>query len=219
MNTPLFFYASSVGRATLDQGEGGGNPFASALIESLARDRLTLRVLTEDMADLTVSKSRGFQRPDLPSAVNLPDFPIKPKHSTQLYVALVLVFSDYSASGGAASLPGAKYDAYRVAAALKGVGFETQRLIDPTREHLGTLLQAFASRSGSAEMALIYATGHGAHVAGETFLLPGDYPLLDQGLSLESYALRVSELASVTRAKHLNLVCYGGCRNNPFSRR
>lgn len=217
MNKPIFFFASSVGGATLDRGEGGGNPFASALIESLARDHLTLRKLAEDIADLTAHKSRGFQRPDLPLSMDLPDFPIRPKSSTQAYVAAVLVFSDYAASGGAVSLPGAKHDAQRVTAALEGAGFETQRFIDPARGHLDTIVQDFAGHTGSADVALIYTTGHGAHVAGETYLLPGDYPMSDGSQRLASHALRVSALASAVRAKHINLIFYGGCRTNPFS--
>jgi len=38
---PLHFYASQSGAETLDQGEGGGNPFASALIELLGRPTIT----------------------------------------------------------------------------------------------------------------------------------------------------------------------------------
>lgn len=32
---PSVFYASQSGKSTLDQGQGGGNPFASALVELL----------------------------------------------------------------------------------------------------------------------------------------------------------------------------------------
>ena len=33
--SPLIFHASQSGKVTLDEGEGGGNPFASAFIEAL----------------------------------------------------------------------------------------------------------------------------------------------------------------------------------------
>lgn len=39
-------YASQSGQPTLDQDEGGGNPFASSLIELLKRERLTNNDLT-----------------------------------------------------------------------------------------------------------------------------------------------------------------------------
>jgi hypothetical protein len=216
-DTSFYFFASVIGGKTLDQGEGGGNPFASALVELLTRNDLTLDVLTTDLASLTEHKSGGFQQPDLPSVTNLPTWRVIPKLVTELRVALVLVFSDYSLSNEAISLPGAKHDAYRVATALEKAGFETQIAIDPTRQGMDDILRAFAERSAVAEAALLYTTGHGVNVNRTTYLLPGDYPIREGNSGLTSYAIQVSMLGKAMCAKLVNLVFYGGCRDNPFN--
>ena len=58
----LTFHASQSGMQTLDQGEGGGNPFASALIEVLGRKSVRLAELA---AGDRASSRR--QEPQLPA--------------------------------------------------------------------------------------------------------------------------------------------------------
>src|SRR5690349_17011993 len=65
----LVFHASESGKQTLDQGEGGGNPFASALIKILERPSLTLSLLPATLRGLTMQKSRRFQSADVPASV------------------------------------------------------------------------------------------------------------------------------------------------------
>jgi hypothetical protein len=90
------FYASQSGRATLDQGEGGGNPFASALIELLERPSLTYSELSSDLIYLTQQKSRGFQKPEvmMENAESVP-WIVKPTPKSSKRVALVFVYSNY----------------------------------------------------------------------------------------------------------------------------
>jgi hypothetical protein len=212
---PQFWYASVVGGVTLDQGEGGGNPFASALIELLARENLTVRSLAGELPSLTKRKSRDFQRPDVPTPADLPNWSLQPKAADETRVALVLVFSDYSTSGGA-SLPGAKRDALRVASSLEQAGFRTTVALDPPRSTVPGVLKAFASQSGASDAALLYSTGHGAHVGGVSYLLPGDYPLSNGRAGLPTHALALPTLAEALSAKRVNHLFFAGCRNDPF---
>lgn len=212
-STPLYFFGTTSGGRTLDQGEGGGNPFASALVELLGRERLTLHGLSRGLIELTVRKSGGFQRPEGPARRSLPRWKILPPGPTESRVALVLVFSDYSAAG-VTSLRGAKRDARRVTTALEGAGFGTETAIDPP--DMGTTLRQFARRSAGAEAAWLYTTGHGAEVNGKLYLLPGDYPVAKKRSGLGKFGHRVSGLAVATRARRVNLIFYAGCRDDPF---
>jgi Caspase domain len=213
---PIYLYASQTGRPTLDQGEGGGNPFASALVELLGRKSLTFEAFRAELIELTQRKSRGFQQPEVQAPEALPGWQLLPKPETERRVALVLVFSDYSPSGKVSSLPGAKHDMQRVAAALDAAGFEVQRALDPTRAQLEVFLQRFAHRSEAADVAVLYATGHGVEVERVTYLLPGDYPAVEGTDALAEHALRLTALGSALRARRANLLFYGGCRNNPM---
>jgi hypothetical protein len=215
---PIYFFASQAGRQTLDQGEGGGNPFASALVELLARDSLTFRALRTELVELTELRSRRFQRPEVLARVDFGTWQLLPKPTAERRVALVVVFSDYSASSALRSLPGAKHDMDRVAVALDRAGFEVQTVLDPDQEKLEMALREFADRSAASEVALLYTTGHGAEVKGTVYLLPGDYPRSQGGAMLRERAVRLTDLGSTLRANRVNMVFYGGCRNNPFGR-
>lgn len=95
---PLIFHASTSGQQTLDRGEGGGNPFASSLIEILGRPETRLAELPDALRVLTVKKSSGAQTPDVPSAVSPKDWRLVPPQSGEKRIALVLVVSDYGRS-------------------------------------------------------------------------------------------------------------------------
>ncbi len=208
---PAVFYASQSGRSTLDQGEGGGNPFASALIELLERSSLSYAELLTDLVTVTKQKSREYQIPEVPAAVGPTEWKLKPVPASAKRVALVFVYADYS-DVDATSLPGAERDLYRVAAALREAGFDVQTIIDPTRESLHSSLKRFSKLTEDAEAAVIYLTGHGFEHRDEVYLAPNDYPF-DEGFELlPERAVHVPGLKGFLKAKSANLVFFGGCR-------
>ena len=211
----LLFHASASGKQTLDQGEGGGNPFASSLIDVLAQPRTDVRDLPSALQRLTVQKSNGFQTPDVPTAQVRTNWSLVPAASGERRVALVMVVSDYRA-GGAPSLPGAKTDARRIAEALQRARFETEVAVDLDLISMRQKLADFSSRSAQYDAAAIYVTGHGVEVARTVYLLPGSYPVDLKNAALPDQAIRLADIASTPRARQINLVFYGGCRDNPF---
>jgi hypothetical protein len=212
----LTFKATQSGRQTLDEGEGGGNPFASALITALSEPgslgRLPLRI-----QQLTAKFSDGFQEAEVPSAVAPADLPVAGSAETGGKVVLVVVYSDYTAAPGLPSLPGAARDAQRVGDALRKAGYSTEVIIDPAREKLPALLKSFSDRSASASVALFYTTGHGVEAQGKGYLIPTDYPVLEGAEALPERAVPLAGLAQALRAQKANLFFYGGCRDNPFA--
>jgi hypothetical protein len=211
----LIFHASSSGKQTLDEGEGGGNPFATSLIEVLAQPRADLGDLPLALQRLTLQKSGGFQTPDVPAGVTRPEWALVPARSGERRIALVLVVSDYR-SGGAPSLSGAKNDARRIATALQRAGFDTDIALDFDLVSMRQKLDDFASRSAQYDAAAIYVTGHGVEVARTVYLLPGSYPVDLKNAALNDHAIRLTDIAGAPRARQVNLVFYGGCRDNPF---
>jgi hypothetical protein len=213
---PLIFQASTSGHQTLDQGEGGGNPFASSLIEILQRREVRLAELPEKLRVLTVKKSRGYQTPDVPDVATAFDWRLVPRSSSEKRIALVLVVTNYD-HAGAVSLPGAAYDAQRVGAALSKAGFETEIALDLDLQGMREKLKSFEAASSSYDVATIYTTGHGVESKGVVYLVPGDFPLSQGENALHSSALPLPEIAKAVRAKTVNLVFYGACRDNPLS--
>jgi hypothetical protein len=212
----LLFHGSLSGEPTFDLGDGGGNPFASALIAVLAKPSVKLSELPAAMRYLTARKSGDRQAADVTGEVVEPTWALVPRSSGERRVALVLIVSSYTGMGPRASLSGAKHDAGRVAAALAGAGFVTEVALDLDLAGMRRRLAAFADRSRQHDAALIYTTGHGVEIDGKAFLLPGDYPIRERSSSLEERAMPLTEITGSARAKRVNLVFYGGCRDNPW---
>lgn len=208
--------AVSSGERALDSGEGGGNPFASALIEVLARSQLQLGELPAALKHITHEKSRGRMTADVPPAIEPHNWSVAPARPDERRLALVLIVSDYSRTGGAKSLPGAKLDAGRIASALRAAGFSTEVALDLDQEEMRQKLATFGAASRRADAAVIYTTGHGVEVDGRIYLIPSDYPIKERNAALASRAIPLASIASPLQARNVNLVFYGGCRDNPF---
>lgn len=213
---PVVFMASQAGKPTYDEAEGGGNPFASALIELMSKDGTTFEAFAEQLAQLTKAKSAGRQIVDRKGAARASVSPSAAGWKTGSRVALVIVTADYSRSQGAQSLPGARHDADRVANALSRAGFATRAVIDAGLVDYKAALSEFQKSSAKADVAVIYTTGHGVEVDGAVHLLMGDFPVAQGKAALPSHAVRLSAVVDSAAAKRANFAFYGGCRENPF---
>lgn len=209
------FFATASGLETLDGPDGSGNPFATALIETMARSDLSFAEACAALAARTATLSDGAMHPDIRGTAGAPAwrFAANPRERRE---ALVLVVSDYSASDSAPSLPGAATDAARMVRAFAAAGFATTRVENPTRASLGPALAAFSHRSAGADVAALYCTGHGVEVDGVQYVLFGDHRVAD-GIGGLARAARWADIAAAPRARRLNLTFWAGCRNNPFA--
>lgn len=208
-------YASQSGRATMDRGEDGGNPFASALVELLQRPSLTLTELIDQIAAMTLQNSGGYQLPDISGIRGASNWRLKPAHSNGKNVALVATFSRYTAES-ISWLPGAERDRIRVANALRAAGFKVVTIANPTRSVLDRLLHDLSKVSVDSEVAFVYVTGHGFEDQGRVFLAPSNYHFSHRARPVGDGAIDVGNLGKGLKAKRANLVFFGGCRTTLF---
>lgn len=128
-------------------------------------------------------------------------------------VALVIGMGEYSHVEG---LDNPVRDAEAVANTLEEVGFKVTELIDAPLQTLLKVLDDFAFRSETADLALIYFAGHGVQVQGENFLLPVDVqPSSNDDLRRQAVSLD-SLLKVVDGARKMRIVILDACRNNPL---
>jgi hypothetical protein len=211
------YYATQSGGTTLDVGAGGGNPFASALIELADDPVLPLRDLAARLRRLTDEWSHGHQIVECVGSARRSGwvFRREPTAGLERREALVLVVSDYSGMN-LASLWGAAGDARRISAMLAQHGFSVTQGIEPGRGALLAALRSFGRRSRRADVSVIYSTGHGLEVGSEVFLLPGDYPLASGfgRAAMRRNAVAVARMAAAASASAVNLVFFGGCRRH-----
>ena len=80
----LVFYAAVSGKQTLDQGEGGSNPFANSLIEVPRQSEVLLSGLPMG----TMVRSKGFLLREVPPDAVIRDRPLIPAARGERRVAL-----------------------------------------------------------------------------------------------------------------------------------
>jgi hypothetical protein len=212
----VVYFATRAGGTTLDTGEGGGNPFASALIEAANETGLQLRNLAPRLRELTAAKSCGHQIVECFGEPSLPDWRFQEDlgREREKRTALVLVVSDYSGFSTGVSLIGAARDERRIAGMLAQHGFSVDQGIEPRRRELIRALLSFRRRSQGADIAVVYSTGHGIESDGIVYLLPGDYPESEGfgSTQLRRHAIGVPRMVKAASACGQNLVFFAGCR-------
>lgn len=111
-------------------------------------------------------------------------------------------------------------DAADMAKALRGLGFQTDLLLDADLVRMEAGLGALMARlSGSQDaIGIFFYAGHGVQSAGSNFLVPSDARIpSEQYLKVRALALQ-SVLDSLQSAGNaLNVVILDACRDNPFA--
>ncbi|MEX0285061.1 MAG: caspase family protein [Paracoccaceae bacterium] len=107
-------------------------------------------------------------------------------------------------------------DARGIADSLERIGFDVTLSIDAGANEFKRVLDEFAFRSETADLALIYFAGHGIEVQGENFLIPIDAKVASNtDVQRQSVSLK-QMLAAVERARKMRIVILDSCRDNPL---
>jgi len=99
---------------------------------------------------------------------------------------------------------------------LSKAGFDVQTNVDSSKLELNKILKNFSKQSETSDVSMIYTTGHGVEVNGEIYLIPSDKLFVYKQAKLLKEAINLKRFGSSVKSKKINLVFYGGCRNNPF---
>jgi len=108
-------------------------------------------------------------------------------------------------------------DAVDLSAALRGVGFTVETVLDADHDRLASAVDAFVNSLQQGDVALFYYSGHGMQLDGENYLVPTSFQFRDEAdARFEAYgASRIlSRLES--RNTRLNIMILDSCRDNPF---
>jgi uncharacterized protein len=128
-------------------------------------------------------------------------------------IALVIGMGDYQT---VVKLRNTVNDARDLSDTLAGIGFHVTTVIDAGGDELRSVIDDFAFRAETADLALIYFAGHGVEVQGENFLIPIDADV-QTNRDIQRQAVSLTHLlASVERARKMRIVILDSCRDNPF---
>ncbi|MCP5074761.1 MAG: caspase family protein [Rhodobacteraceae bacterium] len=127
-------------------------------------------------------------------------------------VALVIGNGSYKQL---ASLPNAVGDAEAISQSLSALGFTVFLTTDLDQAHFRKAISFFQTRVADADTSLLYFAGHGATLAGRSYLFPTDFGRADLYDMREAVDLDglINNISSDLRT---NLVFIDACRDNPL---
>ncbi|MGN6142892.1 MAG: caspase family protein, partial [Mesorhizobium sp.] len=128
----------------------------------------------------------------------------------------VLVVTEYRDDARLPKLLGARRDAGRIATALRSAGYKTTLVLDADRRATEKALAQFERQTRDADVAIIYTTGHGLEVLGESYILMRDFNLADGPEGLKVEAMPVAAIARSMKARTANMIFSAACRDNPL---
>ncbi len=128
-------------------------------------------------------------------------------------IALVIGNSAYQ---NAPVLGNPRPDADALAASMERLGFSVSKVVDANFDSLRRALLNFGREARTADMAVVYYSGHGLEMNGENWLIPVDAELKND-IDVDNEAISLHSLMqTVSSAKTLGLIILDSCRQNPF---
>jgi uncharacterized caspase-like protein len=109
-------------------------------------------------------------------------------------------------------------DADDVAAALKGLDFETIVGLDLDRRQMKEATMRFARAVRDADVAVVYYSGHGMQDLGRNYLIPIDAKPTTNESDLRRMTSLEDIVVELQRAKKVRILVLDACRDNPFAR-
>jgi hypothetical protein len=131
-------------------------------------------------------------------------------------VALLVGISSYT---DLADLANPINDITAVATRLRGIGYSTQAILNPTLDQLNDSIARFGvdiASSGDEVSSLFYFAGHAVEVGNRNYLLPSDIRRLSTD-SLETGSVPLDVIVSQTPStpRNIRLIVVDACRNPP----
>ncbi len=150
------------------------------------------------------------------------------KHLATLYLLLLLAAHSYAQQKRIALVIGnAKYataplknpvnDANLMAATLKKLGFEVNRITDASLKNMQNAVVKFIESIPNYDVALFYYAGHGIQVNGNNYLIPVDATLETEARArYEAIDINDINEAFAKNSRKVNIMILDACRDNPF---
>jgi TPR repeat protein len=139
---------------------------------------------------------------------------IAPASKPTRRIALVIGNSLYPK----APLKNPRNDADAMAATLRDLGFEVTLLKDLTLARMDEAIDRFTASSRSADMAILYFSGHGLQVNQENYLLPVDFAATSGAdVKYRAYsAAHARDKMEEDGGARVRIMILDACRDNPF---
>jgi hypothetical protein len=131
----------------------------------------------------------------------------------QKRIALIIGNADYR---NVEKLVNPSNDAKGISDALRAQGFDIFPASNTTRAEFDRIFADFKAQSRTADVSLVYFSGHGFQLNGTNYLVPVDAHLNDRAKIVEETISLDKIIADVQSPDHQTLIFLDACRNNPL---
>ncbi|MGO4449734.1 caspase domain-containing protein [Phyllobacterium sp. TAF24] len=107
-------------------------------------------------------------------------------------------------------------DSQAISAALRDEGFDVFPANDTTRDEFDRIFNEFKTQAETADVALVYFSGHGFQLNGVNYLVPVDARLNDRSRILDETISLDKVIGEIQQRTRQTLVFLDACRNNPL---
>lgn len=133
-------------------------------------------------------------------------------------IALIIGNGGYKSGTGWNPLPNAVHDAEHIAKLLSdekrgAARFEVELIHDGTWQQIRQAVANFAARAKTADVALVYYSGHGFEYAKTNFIVPTDAPGRIKASEIATHYIDMETIAREAHARGFNMVFLDACRS------
>lgn len=194
----------------------GKTPRTSASTELLTREVEAERKKRQELEERLAAETRERERLAAEARERERPSPPPPTAATTIRSAHALVIGN-AAYPGSGRLDNPVNDATAISQKLRAMGFTVTTVTDANRQRLVQAMSQFRRTAASADVSLLFYSGHGVQVFGKNYMLPIDMDQTDvaqatiQGVSL-------NEVVENFLPGKTKLVFLDACRDNPLQR-
>ncbi len=106
-----------------------------------------------------------------------------------------------------------------ISKALKEVGFDVITAIDAKYKHMPKVLSKFDQKLRTADVGLLYYSGHGLQIEGRNYLVPVDSDISSE-IDVQFQTVRLDRILNVMQSgPKTTLVFLDACRDNPLAKK
>ena len=188
---------------------------AEAQAARLRQQELEQRLATQ-AAEAEVAKRRQQELEVQLAAAQSTAQQIPSTGATSIRTAHALVIGN-AAYPGSGRLDNPVNDANAISLKLRSMGFTVTTVTDANRQRLVQAMSQFRRSAASADLSLLFYSGHGVQIFGTNYILPTDVDQTDTAQATIQ-GVRLNEVIENFMPGKTKLVFLDACRDNPLQR-
>ncbi len=194
----------------------GSNAIAVEVQAARQRQQELEQRLAAQMAEAEAAQRRQQELEAQLAAVQSPPQALPSAGAVSIRSAHALVIGN-AAYPGSGRLDNPVNDATAISQKLRSMGFTVTMVTDANRQRLVQAMAQFRRSAASADLSLLFYSGHGVQIFGTNYILPTDVDQTDTAQATIQ-GVRLNEVIENFMPGKTKIVFLDACRDNPLQR-